>query len=145
MSSNYSLYLSIWCPIDEIRGSIIKSRSILNEIIKCMKKYSQSTEFTFIELTDEALRNLPGGMADKMTCFNSENIDTSVFCFNEIKTDEKNVSAILTKLKKQVSKLVYHGFKSEMVVIEEIKIQEENIGKMICKKNYKVFFSKIFQ
>lgn len=140
MPSNMVLYSCIWCPLEEARVSIEKGRKIFKDMIDEAKNYGDHEGITFLELTEDALRNLPVLMVDNMKCFSRENIDTMVFNIKEIKFDGRYLDSLKRYFKELTEKLCKLGFKNEIIIIREIKITEENIGKTVGRKNYEVTY-----
>lgn len=140
MSGNIVLYSCIWCPLEDARVSIEKGRKIFKEMIDETKNYGEDEGITFLELTEDALKNLPVLMVDNMKCFSQENIDTMVFNIKEIKCKGEYIESLKRYFKELTEKLSALGFKSEVIIIKEIKILEENIGKTVGRKDYEIAY-----
>lgn len=140
MPSNYVLYCSIWCPLEEIRDCIKKSQRTFKQMIDFIKNYGDDEGITFLELTEDALKNMPVLMVDNMECFTQENIDTMVFNIKEIKCREEYINSLNKYFTEFLPKIFAMGFRSEMIVLKEIKITEENIGKTVGRKDYEILY-----
>lgn len=144
MSCSYILYSSIWCPMEEIRGCIKKGQRIFKEMIDSIKEYEDDEGIVFLELTEDALRNLPVHMVDNMKCFDQYNIDTMAFNIKEIKCPEECIESLKRCWEGYMLKLQSAGFKCEVIIIKEIKIEEENVGKTVTKKDYSIWYQRQF-
>jgi hypothetical protein len=144
MQYNYILYTSIWCPIEDARACIGKGRPLMKEVIELSGDYCGNEGFIFLELTEDALRNLPQHMVGNMKCFSRENIDTMVYCTKVFKCSENHVEMLKAQLEDFLDKISVLGFKSEMVIICEKKIEEENSGKTVGRKDYEILSHRQF-
>ena len=140
MITNYQLYFSLWYPLEDIRVCIENNRQLLKDIIDFTRQYGDEEGVIFFELTEDALRNLPVLMVNNMKCFTKENINTMVFSIKEIKCEEKSLEPLKNYFEEISLKLVEKGFGTEILIIGTVKIEEENIGKTVGKKDYKIFF-----
>jgi len=145
MRKGFVLYTSIWCPKEYVRECVKASKQLFKEMIDYCKDYGDNEGIIFFELTEDAVRNLPLMMVKNMKCFGQENIDTMVFCIKEIKCSEEYIDNFKCYYEEHLFKVLNFGFKSEMIVIREIKIEEENTGKTVGRKNHEILYYKRFE
>lgn len=145
MESRHLLYFSIWCPVDRIRGCIDGGKSVLKSLADSLNKYGNREGITFLELTEEALKNLPPHMVCHMGCFDECNIDTSVFFIHEIICNEHKARLINRCFEDHILQLNKLGFMGEALALKEVKVQENNAGRIVGKRGYEVYCHKKYE
>lgn len=140
MEYKYLFYCCILCPLEDVRGNIRKGRLILKSIIDITEEYGDAEGVTFFELTEEALKNMPAPMIDKMKRFTNTNIDTMVFNIKELKCTGENVENLKSNVEKHIARLTDIGFQGEILIVKEVRNEELNIGKTVGKKGYEIYY-----
>jgi hypothetical protein len=137
--------MCIWCPIEDIKEKVAGGRKYFGDIINYLGDLGDDDGITFLELTEDSLRNLPPFMVRNMECFNQENIDTSVYSVKELKFPAETLNTVIDFFEGHMAGITEIGFTSEIVIARENKIEEENIGKTVCKKGYELCYHKSFK
>ena len=145
MGNKFLFYCSIWCPLEDARTHIKEGKQLLKTIIDFVRDYGDEERVTFFELTEEALKNLPVLMVDNMKCFNKVNIDTMVFNIKEIKCTGEKIIALRNCFEEFMPGIIGIGFNGEILIVKEVKVAEQNIGKTVGKKAYEIYYHKEFK
>jgi len=139
MGNNSILYMTIMCPLGEARNCINRGSKQLKSLIDYLKGYGDDEGITFLELTEDSLKNLPPLMVDNMRCFTSENINTMAFYIKHMTCKKEDVENLKSYLHELMEKLLPFGFYSELVFLREVRYLEENAGKTVGKKEYELY------
>lgn len=145
MGNKFLFYCSIWCPLEDVRTHIREGKQLLKTIIDFVRDYRDEEGVTFFELTEEALKNLPVLMVDNMKCFNKVNIDTMVYNIKEIKCTGQKITALRDFFEISLPELIGIGFNGEILIVKEVKVAEQNIGKTVGRKGYEIYYHKQFK
>lgn len=145
VKENCTIYSSIYCPIDDVKERVQSGRIHLKTLIEHFREFGDREGITFLELTEDSLKNLPPFMVRNMGCFSQDNIERMVYSIKEINFSEKYMEAVEGFIEEILPELFETGFNSEIIIVRMTKNEEENVGKTVGKKEYSILYRKVFQ
>lgn len=143
MRDNCTIYSSIYCPVAEVRERVQNGRVVLKKLIEHLREFNDMEGITFLELTEDSLKNLSGFMVRNMGCFTQDNIDVMAYSIKEIRFSEEYLKTVTGFIEEELPGLSEAGFKSEVLIVKVTKNEEENIGKTVGKKEYAIIYHKV--